>query len=111
MSKRTEEIKFKVSVAEKAELEQIWKEARYQTRASYVRDSALLGIPLELTKIAFRIGQLSLLCNELLCEMDEGTSRNRQLSGPAAKKAVKRIMETCDEVRDELRETTSCVRT
>ncbi|MCX7567148.1 hypothetical protein OS189_12415 [Sulfitobacter sp. F26169L] len=111
MNKRTEEIKFKVSVAEKAELEQIWKEARYQTRASYVRDSALLGTPLELTKIALRIGQLSLLCNELLCDTDESTSGSRRLTGPAAKKAVKKIMEACDEVRDELREITSCVRT
>lgn len=108
MAKKTEDIKFKVSDTEKAMIELKSKEARYHTRAAYLRDCALLGAPVHLSEIAVRIGQLSLLCNEVLCEAEEGNHRKRRLAGPAEKKAIKKIMATCDAVTQELREITSC---
>ncbi|QUJ76959.1 hypothetical protein KDD17_02600 [Sulfitobacter albidus] len=110
MEKRTEDVKFKVTASEKEIIERKAEKARYNTRAAYLRDSALLGAPVHLTDIALSIGQLSLLCNELLCEADESDPCNRPLSGSEAKKAVKKIMLTCDAVRHELQEITSCAR-
>ncbi len=108
MAKRTEDIKFKVSDTEKTTIELKSELARYNTRASYLRDCALLGAPAHLSEIALRIGQLSLLCNEVLCEAEEDNFRKRRLTGPAEKKVIKKIMATCDAVTQELREMTSC---
>ncbi|MCL3882671.1 hypothetical protein [Marivita sp. GX14005] len=74
--------------------------AGYTTRTEYMIDSALSETPVHLREIALRIGQLGLICNTILIGDEEvGTAT---LQGEDARRAVRKIIKTCDAVRSAL---------
>lgn len=106
MAQRMNEMKFKVTDEEKVEIEAAFRRSRYRTRAAYLRDCAVTGKPADLTEISVRIGQLWMMCNEVLA--DDEVANHRRLRGSDAKKAVKKITAACDAVMVELRHSDQC---
>lgn len=101
MSKKEAPWKIYPTAEQKAAITAGQMAARYQTRSAYIIDSVLQEPSADLSRIAAQIGRLGLLVNEFLSE-DE--SHNRRLTGRRVDKVVRKIIEACDAITDELRE-------
>ena len=106
MEPKKNELKFKVSDSQLAEIEAACAKARFQTRAAYLRDCVLFGSQVDLSEIAIEIGQLGLLCNEVLA--DEDGAGRRHLTAAATRKLVRKITAICETVTSELRRINAC---
>lgn len=106
METKKNDLKFKASDSQLAKIEAAFRKSRYQTRAAFLRDSALYSSQVDLTDIALEIGRLGLLCNKVLAE-DDGAGR-RRLTAAATRKLVREITATCDSVSTELRRIYPC---
>ena len=102
MAKKTIHWKIYPSDDESIIIDAAQKAARYKNRNRYILDAALLGTPLHLSEIASRLGELGLLCNELLSEDEQG-QRHARLTRADSKRAVDHIVIARDAVIDALR--------
>lgn len=98
----TQTLKIKVPVDTLARIDAARIAARYKTRTDYMIDSALWGAPVHLSEIAQHIGELGQICNSVLMD-DEDSPEHARLEGDEAKKAVRKIIKTCDAISAALR--------
>lgn len=99
---QTQTLKIKVPVDMLAQIDAARIAARYKTRTDYIIDSALHGAPVHLSEIAQRIGELGQICNSVLMH-DDDSPEHARLGGEEAKKAVRKIIKTCDAITAALR--------
>lgn len=99
---KTEVLKLKVSLQQRDEIDAARSASGHDTRTDYMIESALWGSPVYLHNIAAQIGKLGQICNEVLIQDDNRTQQNA-LQGEDAKRAVRKIIKTCDAVTASLR--------
>lgn len=71
--------------------------ADYTTRTDYMIDSALFGSPVYLEEIAVNMGRLGQICNGVLL-LNEEDDRQNCLKAEDVKRALRKVIKTCDAI-------------
>ncbi|MFA8384165.1 MAG: hypothetical protein ACEPO2_00955 [Pelagibaca sp.] len=102
MTGKAKTLKINIPQEQLAKIDAARVAAGYRTRTEYMIDSAVWGSPVYLREIAQHIGQLGLICNFVLLPDDDG-SEHAHLQGEEARRAVRKIVRTCDAITKALR--------
>jgi hypothetical protein len=99
---KTQTLKLNISPEDLLRIDEAKEMSGHKTRTDYMVDSALSGAPVYLHDIAKQIGRLGQICNDFLVP-DEDLIHGAHLQGDDAKRAVRKIIKTCDAVVAALR--------